>query len=45
MNGCMSPPVDGSGTPPAVWKMTFPELKLGKVWWKLAGLDPHVVEF
>lgn len=45
MNGCRSPPVDESGTPPAVWKITFPELKLEKVWWKLAELDPQVPGF
>lgn len=41
MKGCKSPPVDGSGTALAVWKITFPELKLGKVWWKPAGFEPH----
>lgn len=45
MKGCNSPPVDESGTPPAVWKITLPELKLGKVWWKLAGLAPQVGGF
>lgn len=37
--------MDESGTAPAVWKITFPELKLGKVWWKLAALDPQVAGF
>lgn len=45
MKGCRSPPVDESGTPPAVWKITFPELKLGKVWWKLGGFAPQVGGF
>jgi len=45
MKGCRSPPVDDSGTAPAVWKITLPELKLGKVWWKLAGFAPQVAGF
>lgn len=45
MKGCRRPPVEESGTAPAVWKITFPELKLGKVWWKLAELDPQVAGF
>lgn len=45
MKGCRSPPVVENGTPPAAWKITFPEVKLEKVWWMLAELDPHVAGF